>query len=164
LPSATPDCSELLPKEGIEGERNERSNSEHSVILQSPVSSSVLPVSAPVDLNRKKNKQVRRSSSRTNRVNATLESQTTVTSVASLATIDAEVSVPEDALATSNAKSQAVVADDVFEDTDCSSSVMHREYFSHVRRVNLENLSLVIGSNLPVFQVIFYPSTANVLL
>jgi len=45
------------------------------------------------------------------------------------------------------------VTDENADDADCSSSVMHREYFSHVRRVNLENLSLVIGSNLPVFQV-----------
>jgi hypothetical protein len=93
----------------------------------------------------------------TSRVGATHEAQSVVTSVASF---KSEYSVAEDALATSDATSH-VVADDVAEDNDCSSSVMHREYFSHVRRVNLENLSLVIGSNLPVFQVIFHPQAAT---
>ncbi len=148
LPSGTQDRSESPLSSGNEVAKTESSIDEQCTMIHFPASSSFsLPVA---DLKPKKSKQGRRPNSNANHVSATHEpSQPTV------ASDDSRVkdSVAEDALATSNAKSQVVVADDNVEDTDCSSSVMHREYFSHVRRVNLENLSLVIGSNLPVFQV-----------
>ena len=80
------------------------------------------------------------------------ESESAVTSVATAAVVTAVSSASHDAV-TADSASQVVVTDENADDADCSSSVMHREYFSHVRRVNLENLSLVIGSNLTVFQV-----------
>jgi hypothetical protein len=162
LPSATHDHTALPLGSDMEWTKAEISRNEQCSLVQLPSSSSrILPDPDHVASQPKKNKQGRRpspndSSMSASRVGATHEAQSAVTSVASF---KSEYSVAEDALATSDATSH-VVADDVAEENDCSSSVMHREYFSHVRRVNLENLSLVIGSNLPVFQVILRPQAA----
>ena len=79
-------------------------------------------------------------------------SESAVNSVATAASVTAVSSASHDAV-TADPASQVVVTDENADDADCSSSVMHRDYAMHVRRVILENMSLVIGSNLTVFQV-----------
>jgi hypothetical protein len=148
----------------MERGKTDISRDEHCSLVQLSSSSSIiLPVPAHADSQLKMNYQGRRPSPKDSCMNAGFggaphQARNAVTSVTAF---ESEISVAEDALATSDATAQ-VVADDITVDADCSSPVMHREYFSHVRRVNLENLSLVIGSNLPVFQVNFYSQAASI--
>ena len=136
----------------------ENSQDEHGCLqpMQSP---SILPHAvAFVDPKPKKSRRERRhdrknSSSISGSGGGIHEFESAITSVSVPAIISSVCSAKDSALATSDAKSHVAVNEENAEDTECTSSVLHREYFSHVRRVNLENLSLVIGSNLPVYQV-----------
>ena len=135
------------------------SDREHGCVAQlQPSTSTLSHEGAHVDVKLKKSRRGRRldrkDSSKAGCDGGTHESESAVTSVFVPTSINSVCSAKDDALATSEAKSQVEVTDETADDTDCTGSVMHREYFSHVRRVNLENLSLVIGSNLPVFQVV----------
>ncbi len=136
----------------------ENSQDEHGC-LQPMQSQSIIPHAIDfVDTKSKKSRRERRhdrknSSSISGSGGGIHEFESAITSVSVPAIISSVCSAKDSALATSDAKSHVAVTEENAEDTECTSSVLHREYFSHVRRVNLENLSLVIGSNLPVYQV-----------
>ncbi len=160
MTSTAPDRSNSPLRTAIDATELQISKDEDGCLKQLSSSTSILTQAADlVDPKLKKNRRGRRldrkeSFSKNGCGDGTHESESTVTSVAVPTIINAVCSAKDDALAASDAKSQVDVTVENAEDSDCTSSVMHREYFSHVRRVNLENLSLVIGSNLPVYQVI----------
>jgi hypothetical protein len=157
LPSSTPErCNSPHGRE-LEAKSSENAAGSVGGPAQLPSSAAVLPLSDP---KLKKSRRGRRSDEKASSASAVSvspiqASDSVVTSVAVSAAMRVANSSSNDALAASDAKSQAIATDEheSVDDTGCGSAVMHREYFSHVRRVNLENLSLVIGSNLPVFQV-----------
>jgi hypothetical protein len=127
-------------------------------LLQLPSSTAV----AAVGTKPKNSRRVRRS----NREDVTADvvhvdasrSQTSFAPVSTSAVIDTSHSTNHVAVATCEPETQLLDSEEHADDSSCSSCVVHREFFSHVRRVNLENLSLVIGSNLPIFQVVSPPS------
>jgi hypothetical protein len=157
LPSSTPErCNSPYGRES-EAKSNKIAADDIGGLPLLPSSTAVLPLSDP---KLKKSRRGRRSDEKVSSANVISAGpiqafESVVTSVTVSAAMNALSSASNDALSASDAKSQVIATDenDNVDDTGCSSAVMHREYFSHVRRVNLENLSLVIGSNLPVFQV-----------
>jgi hypothetical protein len=160
LPSTAPDRANSPLTTELDAVVLQIPKDEHGCVKQLSSSTSIFTQTAdPVDSNIKKNRRGRRldrkdSFSKTGCGDGTYESESTVTAVSVPSIVNMVCSAKDDVLAASDAKSQVDVTVENADDSDCTSSVMHREYFSHVRRVNLENLSLVIGSNLPVYQVI----------
>jgi hypothetical protein len=158
LPSSTAErCNSPHGRE-LEAKSSEDSADSVGGPAQLPSSAAVLPLA---DQKMKKSRRGRRSEEKVSSASAVsvgpiqASDSVVTTSVAVSAAMKAANSSSNDALSASDAKLQAIATDEHenADDTGCGSAVMHREYFSHVRRVNLENLSLVIGSNLPVFQV-----------
>ena len=153
---ASPICTNLLHDCKIDAAKSSSTDDalEYGGVAETSSSASIPALTAnPGDLKPKKNRRGRRSAGVAGPDGRPREFESTVTSVAAPEAITAVDSSGNDAVATADPKSQVLVTDENADDADCSSPVMHREYFLHVRRVNLENLSLVIGSNLPVFQV-----------
>jgi hypothetical protein len=158
LPSSTAERCNSPHGSELEAKASEDTADSVGGPAQLPSSAAVVPLS---DQKLKKSRRGRRSEEKVSSASAVsvgpiqASDSVVTTSVAVSAAMKAANSSSNDALSASDAKLQAIATDEHenADDTGCGSAVMHREYFSHVRRVNLENLSLVIGSNLPVFQV-----------